>query len=449
MLALFRKALSRSDTSDEERDASTRLVVGRLLDLSSEAYSGSEGSGGADEANQCATMLGECQKRLSRVCRKMCTKGCSDLADAYDPMTLDNEFVRVVLLECSLRYWLMHHTSRIDIDVLSGTERSCFHAIAKAHLHRCAPHENASNAVESVCTNLATRRTDASRGCFLAIATLLLCRLPLDDKNRELFDRLLRVVATERAFDVTKQLIAERTISASAFPIEDAEHEAWRRRLLRWTVKKLRSPITDQLYQLCTEFLLQSRHVPPSWGAIVPESRLFRKSTAFRRNPASNVMARQAPERADELRERVRREILRFGDAHRHFDETYQFCQELWEMGVVALHYACAQECDLNWMSRYYMDDDLNAFQTLFRVERFRAASSVNQALAVVRSRDRWFVKRSDSDDLLNLESVAPNESVDAWTAIAVWCRDVHERMRGMPCRGKSVAAVLEDIAAA
>ncbi|KAK3255182.1 hypothetical protein CYMTET_35655 [Cymbomonas tetramitiformis] len=460
MLALLRKALSHSN--GQEREASTRLVVKRLLDLSCEAYSESEGSGGEDEADECATVLGECDNTLSRLCRTMCIKGGSDLADAYDPMPLQNELLRVVLLQCSLRYWLMHHTTQIEAslvilarssatDLLCSIERDCFRAIAEAHRHKCAPHKNASDAVEYVCTQLAPRNTDASKGCFVAIATLLLCRLPLGDGNRELADRLLRVVATERALDVTKQLIAERAIDAPAFPTEDAEHAVWRRRLLRWTVSKLRSPITDQLYQLCTEFLLQSRHVPASWGMTVPGDQLSRNSTAFKRNPASNVMARQAPERADELRERVRRQILRFGDAHRHDlrDETLQFCQELWELGVVALHYACTQECALNWMARYYMDDDLNPMQALFRIERFRAASTLNQALAVVRSRGRWFVKRSDHDRLFTLESVAPREDVDAWTAMAVWCCDVHERLMGIPCRGKSIAAVLRDIVAA
>ncbi|KAK3288634.1 hypothetical protein CYMTET_3852 [Cymbomonas tetramitiformis] len=366
------------------------------------------------------------------------------IAETYHPSKFTDETLRVMIMQFMLRYVLMHSVNSFSTE--SHVEKPTFASLSENG--DSPPYASYGEAADRVCSELHNRMDDRTRGRFFAAATIILCRYPMSEPI-DAYHRLLRTATAERVQYLYREEI-RRCVLVPAIddaPIDDTDGMRWRQGLVEWTVRQCKAPMPDKLYHLCTELLLLSKFVPTSWGASLAEGIVERESAAFQRNPATGVLAHCAPDRASDVRAEVQSIMTRMGEVYRRrkkgaVDITFEL--ELhWEFGVACLQYACLQECDLDWMNRFYVDDAMDAQRAFEHMRAHRSRSGVAYAPALVHSNGVWCFKRTDRDAP---ERLAGRAELDAWSAIGLWCGTVLAEMKGVPCRAKNIRNVLVDI---
>ncbi|KAK3249553.1 hypothetical protein CYMTET_40999 [Cymbomonas tetramitiformis] len=366
------------------------------------------------------------------------------VAEAYESRGFTDEMIKVVLMQLTLRYVLMHSAASFSTN--DALEKQTFASLSETR--DAASYSSYREAADRVCSELCNRMNDQTSGRFFAAATIILCRYPLSEPT-DAYHRLLRTMIVERLHHLYRdKLRLYVSVPATDAASNDlAAHARWRKGLVEWTVRQSKAPMPDKLYHLCTELTLLSRFVPTSWGASLAENTVERESVAFRRNPATNILAHCAPDRAADVRTQVQTIMTKMGETHRrrrNGNDDTEFDFELhWEFAIACLQYACLQECELDWMNKFYIDDAMNAEMAFARVREHRSRSGVPYAPALVRTADAWCFKRADRDEMHRLRE---NAATDGWSAVSSWCRIVLTEMNGLPCRAKNIRDVLLDI---
>ncbi|KAK3237638.1 hypothetical protein CYMTET_52298 [Cymbomonas tetramitiformis] len=193
------------------------------------------------------------------------------------------------------------------------------------------------------------------------------------------------------------------------------------------TRQRLEAPVPDDLYQMAMEYVLASREVPAAWGYDLPDAALRRDSVAFRRNPASNVAARVAPELAGSMRSRARTLVEK---AHRAADDDLA-----WELGVIVFAYDCDQTARVDWARTYFLDAELHPMHALERLNRFRT-NAPRHAPLIVHHRGRWYIHEA--------RTISCARFPCAWCAMHEWCRVVREDLQGNPHCGADLTEHLQ-----
>lgn len=429
------------DTIGKESDTDAFELLKEIVSLSRLAASGQRvlnDRSRISELSRFGTALRACDERLMRLAPLKHGTIAFGIAEAYDPSAVSDELVRVALIQFGLRYLLMHSVT--DFSTVTPIEKETFAALSESR--ETTSYGSYREAAERVCSELRNRMDIRSTGRFFAATTIILCRYPTSEPKGA-YDKLLRTAIVERLQHLRREQRPLR-VSTLIRSTEDAATRAkWRDGLIEWTMRQSKAPMPDKLYHMCTELTLLSRFVPTSWGISLVEKAVERQSAAFQRNPASGVLAHCAPDRASDIRSEVQTIMTKMGETHRrrqsgNADPDFAF-EVYWEFAIACLHYAFSQECDLDWMNRFYVDTAMNAEAAVARARSHRSRSGVPYAPALVRYEEAWYLKRVDRDAMDPLFD-------DDWYAIADWCRVVLVDHNGIPCRGKNIRNVLIDI---
>eukprot|EP00854_Cymbomonas_tetramitiformis_P001501 gene1503-2133_t len=220
---------------------------------------------------------------------------------------------RVFLAQTVLRYWLMHNTDAVHGEAsLPDTERYALDALFEKR--DADPYACYREAAQDVCAGLTNRMSRVSTGRFVASATILVCRYS-QSENSDAYHTLVKTAIAERVDGISKGLLREWSLTSSGRGM--CVPPGWRERIITWTIRQTKAPIPDKLYQLCTEFLLLSKHVPTTWGSTLRDGAIDRRGTTFCRNPATGILAHAAPERASDIRTNVQRQMQKIGETYR------------------------------------------------------------------------------------------------------------------------------------
>eukprot|EP00854_Cymbomonas_tetramitiformis_P029136 gene29136-36226_t len=456
MLHLLDDAIQHaSGRSVSENKTSPSEVVKLLLQKARDAAYNDSHNATLDGSGHLYPCVHKCDESLHNFCCDVKDDACNEVSQAYEWPTFDASVRMCVLLQTVLRYWLMHDLSNVIEEVdrftvlhpqsLADLERYALSTISAKDTAR-APFSSWAEAALNTYAGMTNSMSAQSKGCFIASATILLCRAS-DDSPFEEYKKLQCILVAARVDWVAQSIMSGKILALRSRNV-CTDSSRWASKLFAWTARAVKFPMPDALYQLSIEFYLMSRYVPSVWGAFLPEGAADRRSSTFRRNPASSVLAQLAPDRAAEIRKEVSDAITRVGAAHGKLsdEEERLHLNSVWEMAIVALHYACMQECDLIWMGKFLIDDEMNAIRSLSRLKKFRSATNMKYAPAVVRTRQRWYLK------FLNDEVTPISECGDslmpAWHALGAWCHHVYAHFDGVPCRGKNIINVLKDVAA-
>ncbi|KAK3245852.1 hypothetical protein CYMTET_44673 [Cymbomonas tetramitiformis] len=455
MLHLLDGAIQQaSGRSAPENSTSTSEAVKLLLQRARDAACEKPCNTTLERSSLLYPYVHKCDESLHNFCCNVKDDACNEVSQAYEWPTFDASVRMCVLLQTVLRYWLMHDLSNVFEDAkrsvalhpqsLADLEYHALSVISETNTAH-APFSSWAEAALSTYTGMSNNMSAQSKGCFIASATILLCRASIDSPFEE-HAKLRRSLLAARLDWVAQSIMFNKIVSLHSRSV-CADSEIWAEKLFEWTARMVKFPMPDALYQLSMEFFLMSRYVPSAWGAILPEGAVDSRSCTFRRNPASSVLAHVAPDRAAEIRKKVCDTITRVGVAHTKLSDKEErlHLNSVWEMAIVALHYACMQECDLIWMGKFFIDDEMNAMKSLSRFNKFRSATNMKHAPAVVHSRQRWYLKFLD--DSIEVAHERDGSLLPAWHTLGSWCHHVYARLDGVPCRGKNIHNVLNDIA--
>ncbi|KAK3289820.1 hypothetical protein CYMTET_2751 [Cymbomonas tetramitiformis] len=306
------------------------------------------------------------------------------------------------------------------------------HAAAREHVHRIAPalsgNETSDDTAEQILRDwyraLRPRPTLHESAQELLMLSVLLTRSACGNND-------LVKAAWDRCRDLRARHELTSTLERRCSAVHDScPHGAGCGRGLREaTRRRLEAPVPDDLYQMAMEYVLASQEVPAAWGCNLPDAALRRDSVAFRRNPASNVAARVAPELAGSMRSRARTLVEK---AHRAEDDDLA-----WELGVVVFAYDCDQAARVDWARTYFLDAELHPMHALERLNRFRT-NAPRHAPLIVHHRGCWYIHEAKTNSCARFPC--------AWCALHEWCRVVRQDLQGSPHRGADLTEHLHTL---
>jgi len=457
----IRAILSKLDDGDDriakERETDVNVLIGALSRLSYEA------STNKTKLSACTFPLKSLYDEMLHCDSAFLSQSivlkhspCEVLADFYKQRSSIITEKQLLSLQVAIRFLLMHH----PLGILEYTsEKSCLHhgtleELEKASFEKIVrpSAKNDDNLAlpwtsyaKSLLEHLPSRQNEDYRSTFVVASTIVLNQAHHIEQSEgeceSLYMSLLEItVALRRDWLSTMSLSRHIYDRQRRYSPEDD----WTDRFIRWTIKRMKMPLADDLYQLATEFLMLSRSVPSVWGTLVDDEAIYRAGTTFRRNPATGILAYCAPERAMAIREDVHNTVNAFSALEeKKIDTINASAINAWEMGVAALDYAIRQECELNWMESYYIDDVMGGEIARRRCDRFVTKLQIRHAPALIHVEDQWYLKYADKDEY---EHIHNSEGLNAWAAMGAWCRHVFTKMKGVPCRGKTIKLLLQDI---
>ena len=406
-----------------------------LAELQVELPSSMDKTGLALELLRCDTALCDMQSRAARAIPNDKLKGFARIFDpredtcGVDALTYLACVLRVASLRCEAFGAVMPDSvstehkivCRLESDVNAETNK---HRDGSQLILKCVENDTLQRVMEDWYTTMSTRPDPV-----VCARELLMLSVAVTQSTN--IEKRLVTAALDRCRDLQKRnelyMLLERR---RRNPRIGCAHEGVCGHGLRRAAReRLAAPIPDDLYQIAMEYLIASHAAPAIWGRDLSEDALRRSALAFQRNPASNVVARVAPELANAIRRRAR---LLVESAHSDADETLA-----WELGLLVLAYDCDQAARTDWISSYFVDGDLEPEHGLERLRRFRT-SSPRHAPLLVQLQGAWYLCDARSDACVRM--------LDAWCAMHEWCRTVLHDLHGMPRRGVDLSAHLQTV---
>ncbi|KAK3252336.1 hypothetical protein CYMTET_38370 [Cymbomonas tetramitiformis] len=406
-----------------------------LAELQVELPSSVDKTGLAQELLRCDTALCDMQSCASQAIPDDKLKGLARLFDprgdtcGLDALTYLACVLRVASLKCDAFSAVMpdsvatEHKIAFLLESIVNAETNT-HRDGSRHVLNCVKNDTLQRVMQDWFTTMATRPDSVECARELLMLSVAITQ------STNIENRLV-TAALDRCRDLQKRnelhVLWERR---RRNPRIGCAHEgACGHGLRRAARERLTAPVPDDLYQIAMEYLIASRAAPAMWGRDLTEDALRRSALAFKRNPASNVVARVAPELANAIRGRSRSLV-----EGAHSDAGGALA---WELGLLVLAYDCDQAARAEWLSSYFVDGDLEPEHGLERLRRFRT-SSPRHAPLLLQLQGAWYLCDARSDACVRMP--------DAWCAMHEWCRTVLHDLHGMPRRGVDLSAHLRSV---